>query len=208
MCFISHAVKPLDWLSKDLAPCVCREVGRHCACMTCPKLPVITTVTCILFTTVSSVQLTPFGGRCWVRVEETSGESGKVHSLLLLWAVLHDIPSASTGEQRPGDTVLFAWLALSEAVTWVIDGTPFPQRDHMHHLAPARRVWQAAYVGVQAWLWVMVISLLSPAGSCPSPSVFFFLFSSLFHPLSGRRKGKSTNQPAPGAATCVQIHLY
>lgn len=84
MCFISHAVKPLDRLGKDLVPCVCGEEGKHCTCVTCPKLPVITGVTCSLFTTVSSVQLTPFGGRCWVRVEERPGETGKAYSMLLL----------------------------------------------------------------------------------------------------------------------------
>lgn len=185
MCFISHA-------RQKLVPCVCREAGKHCARMTCPKLSVITSVTWVLFTAVSSVQLTPFGGRCWVRVEETPGETGKAHSLLLLWAMLCDIPSASTGEQLSGGHSAVCLVGFERS-----GGTSdwwhplFPEGSHTSFSTSTCCVWQAAHLGVQAWLWVMVISLLSPAGSSPSPSDFFLFFLPSFTPSQVGERGSS-----------------
>lgn len=193
MCFISHAVKPLNWLSKDLVPCVWGEAGKHCARMTCPKLPVITSVTCILFTNVSFVQLTPFGGRCEARVEESPGEAGKAYSPLLLWAMLCDIRSAGTGEQPSGGHSAVCLVGFERRGGTSDGWHPLsPEGPHTSFSTSTWRVWQAAHVGVQAWLWLMVISRLSPTGSSHSFSVFlfFFFFSSLLHPFSGRRKGE------------------
>lgn len=66
--------------------------------MTCPELTVITSVTFALLTTVVSVQLAGFGGRCLVRVEERLGETGQACSLLPLRAVLCDSYGPGTGE--------------------------------------------------------------------------------------------------------------
>lgn len=132
---------------------------RSAFCMTCPKLPVVTSITYILHHEVVSVQWIGFRGRSWVKVEEKLWETGKVYSLFLLRVMLCDTHS----------------LAPVGSSHWDGTGTaPSSPVGCVHCLAPAH----CSHGGAQTWLWA--ISSLASIAPSLLPPVSFLLSSVTF----------------------------